>query len=184
MELTRRDALAALVAAGVAGGALAVADSKSGEDSTPEGTLSQDEVTTLASLAEVVYPSEIEGIESFVATYVGGRVADREAYAEGVREALSHLDAYAESWQDAEFADLDRATREAVLRSMDADAADPDPGGSDVEHVRYYAVNELLFALYASPTGGKLVGIENPQGHPGGIGSYQRGPDATADDPR
>jgi len=42
--------------------------------------------------------------------------------------------------------------------------------------VRYYLVNDLLFALYSSPTGGKLVGIENPQGHPGGTGSYQQPP--------
>jgi hypothetical protein len=42
--------------------------------------------------------------------------------------------------------------------------------------VRYYVVNELLLALYASPTGGELVGIENPQGHPGGTASYQQGP--------
>jgi hypothetical protein len=55
--------------------------------------------------------------------------------------------------------------------------AEPDPDGTDVERVRYYVVNELLFALYSSPTGGELVGLENPQGHPGGIDSYRRGPD-------
>jgi hypothetical protein len=42
--------------------------------------------------------------------------------------------------------------------------------------VRYYVVNELLYALYTSPTGGELVGIENPQGHPGGHESYQHEP--------
>jgi hypothetical protein len=60
---------------------------------------------------------------------------------------------------------------------MNADTLEPDPRGSDEQRVRYFVVNELLFALYASPTGGELVGIENPQGHPGGIQSYQRGPD-------
>jgi hypothetical protein len=59
---------------------------------------------------------------------------------------------------------------------MGADTVDPDPDGGDVARVRYYVVNELLFALYASPTGAELLGLENPQGHPGGLASYQRGP--------
>ncbi|MEA5408870.1 hypothetical protein VB773_15715 [Haloarculaceae archaeon H-GB2-1] len=54
--------------------------------------------------------------------------------------------------------------------------AEPNPDGTTAERVRYYLVNEPLYALYASPTGGTLVGIENPQGHPGGTESYQRGP--------
>ena len=41
------------------------------------------------------------------------------------------------------------------------------------DRVRFFVVNELLFALYSSPTGGSLVGIENPVGHPGGTESYQ-----------
>jgi hypothetical protein len=62
---------------------------------------------------------------------------------------------------------------------MGADTADPDPDpdGTDAGRVRYYVVNELLYALYASPTGGELVGIENPRGYPGGTASYRRGPD-------
>jgi len=59
---------------------------------------------------------------------------------------------------------------------MSVDTADPVPDGDDVERVRYYVVNELLFALYSSPTGGELVGLENPRGNPGGLASYQRGP--------
>jgi hypothetical protein len=63
-----------------------------------------------------------------------------------------------------------------VLDEMGVDTADPDPEGPDPARVRFYVVNDLLFALYASPTGGELVGIENPQGHPGGTDSYRRGP--------
>jgi hypothetical protein len=172
MELSRRDALGALAAAGVvAGGALSLQSSEGGFASEPDG-----EAAALVSLAEVLYPSEIEGIEAFLAEYVGGRIADRAAYGEGVREAVAYLDSYAESWHGAAFAELDPATREEALRSMGADAADPDPEGTDAERVRYYLVNELLFALYASPTGGELVGIENPRGNPGGLSSYRRGP--------
>jgi hypothetical protein len=59
---------------------------------------------------------------------------------------------------------------------MGIDVVDSDPEGSDTEQMRFYLVNELLFALYTSPTGAKLAGIENPQGHPGGTTSYQQPP--------
>jgi hypothetical protein len=65
-----------------------------------------------------------------------------------------------------------------VLREMAVDTAEPRREGEPRETVRYYVVNELLLALYSSPTGGELVGIENPQGYAGGIDSYQRGPQA------
>jgi len=42
--------------------------------------------------------------------------------------------------------------------------------GSDVERLNYYLVDELLFAFYSSPTGGELVGNQNPRGYPGGFG--------------
>ncbi len=178
MRLTRRDAVVALAAAGItAGGALSLADSPGKKDPSNGDALDSGELRTLVSLAEVLYPEEVEEVESFVAEYTVGRIRGREAHAAATREALSYLDAYAESWHDTAFADLDPATREKALRGMGADTADPDPDGDDTERVRYYLVNELLFALYASPTGGELVGIENPQGHPGGLASYQRGPD-------
>jgi hypothetical protein len=44
--------------------------------------------------------------------------------------------------------------------------------------VRYYVVDELLYAFYASPVGGGMAGIENPPGYPGGTESYQEGPRA------
>jgi hypothetical protein len=64
-----------------------------------------------------------------------------------------------------------------VPSEMGLSITDPRPAGTDRERVRYYLVDELLYALYASPTGGRLLGIENPPGHPGGLDSYQRGPD-------
>jgi hypothetical protein len=59
---------------------------------------------------------------------------------------------------------------------MGVHTADPDSEGTDPERVRFHVVNELLYALYTSPTGGELVGIENPQGYPGGTASYREGP--------
>jgi len=188
MELTRRDALAALAASGVAVGTGAVlgGDADDVRDinpfaggSAPEAS-PEDRTDSLLAVAGVVYPSELSGVEAFVRTYAVGRTEDRPDYREGMVEALSTLDEYARTWHDAEFRELDAETRESVLDQMGVDTADPDPEGGDGQRVRYYLVNELLYALYSSPTGGKLVGIENPQGHPGGTGSYRRGPNSDA----
>lgn len=180
MDLTRRDALAALAAAGVAvGGGAAL---RSLADPAPDGEASQDDrpiddeaVSTLVAAAEVLYPSAVGEIETFVTRYVSGRAGDRPAYVREMARSAGYLDEWTRAWYDEGFDELDRPTRDEVLRRINADTAAPDPEGSDVERVRYYLVNELLFALYATPTGGQLVGIENPQGYPGGLSSYQRG---------
>ena len=179
MELTRRDALAALAASGVAVGTGAVLEGNpfaSGDEPKSEDTSPEARLDSLLAVAEFVYPSEVSGVEEFVRTYTLGRTKDRPTYREGMVEALSTLDEYARTWHDADFRALDPETRESVLDEMGVDTADPDPDGGDPQRVRYYVVNELLYALFTSPTGGKLVGIENPQGHPGGTDSYQRGP--------
>ena len=172
MELTRRDAIAALAAAGitVGGGAAVLArdgrdesdgDTSSNDDAatdgTVEGPIEEGHLSTLVAAASVLYPSEVDRTEAFVETFVRGRASEQPDHARGVAEAATYLDDYARAWRDRGF-------------------ADPVPDGSDVERVRYYVVNELLYALYSSPTGGELVGIENPQGHPGGVESYRRGP--------
>ena len=174
MRLTRRDALAALAAAGAAAGAGA-AHLGAPEAERGAGPVDDRVMATLVAAAEVLYPGEVEGVDEFVARFVRGRAADRPEHATGMVEAATYLDAYADAWYDSRFAALQPSFREDALRRMNADTASPDPDGSDVERVRYYVVDELLFALYSTPTGGELVGIENPPGHPGGLGSYQRG---------
>ncbi|MDL0121741.1 gluconate 2-dehydrogenase subunit 3 family protein [Halobacterium salinarum] len=171
MELTRRDVLAALAAGGVAAGAGVTLSNDSG------GPLIDDHVgDTLVAVAAVVYPSQLDGVESFVREYSGARVREHRSYASGVADAVDALDAYCQSWADADFAALDPERADDLLSGFGVDTADPDPDGSDRERVRYYLVNELLYALFTTPTGGDLVGIENPPGHPGGTASYQRGP--------
>ena len=91
---------------------------------------------------------------------------------------MAELNDRAEAWYGAPFAALPVEDRDSLLREVGADTAEEDPAGTTAERVRYYVVNDLLMALYASPTGGELVGIENPQGHPGGTDNYQRGPRA------
>ena len=111
-------------------------------------------------------------------TYVLGRIEERATYREGMADALLALDERAQEWYGLAFVDLSRGNRNALLSEIGVETADPDPEGRTPERIRYYLVNDLLFAFYASPAGGELVGIENPQGHPGGLDSYQRGPDA------
>ncbi|MFQ3285250.1 MAG: hypothetical protein ACI9TI_001982 [Natronomonas sp.] len=183
MQLTRRDAAAALAALG-AGGAVAfgaerIGRSAPGDPASDSGSGSRpsDERlrTTLVAAADVIYPSDVSGVEAFVEGFLDGRL-DRSEHASGLRNAVGKLDDRAVSWHGDRFAALSAADRDRLLREIGADTAEEDPDGTAAERIRYYVVNELLLALYASPTGGELVGLENPQGHPGGTESYRRRP--------
>ncbi|WP_049984061.1 gluconate 2-dehydrogenase subunit 3 family protein [Halorubrum sp. BV1] len=190
MELTRRDAAAALAALGATGGvALGVRragangdgdasgdGSVDGESATGEG-LPDDEAVreTMRAVATVVYPEAVSGVDAFVDGFLDGRL-DGSAHDAGIRAAVADVESVARSWYDAPLTGLSASDRESVLRELGVDTAEEDPHGTTAERVRYYVVNELLVALYASPTGGGLVGIENPQGYAGGAESYTRGP--------
>jgi len=171
MKLTRRDAVVALGALGV-GSAAALGIRESGSDTESAGEEIQE---AFVAIAEVVYPSELSGIEEFVDSFLAGRLS-RESHGEAVGATVEQLNELASEWHGGRVSTLDPDTRDQLLRELGADTADEVPDGTTAERVRYYIVNELLFALYASPTGGELVEIENPQGHPGGTETYQRGP--------
>jgi len=185
MRLTRRDALAALSAVGmgsVAGCSAPDADSEedaTASDADADLELGEDDLETLVALAGVLYPSEVENVGEFVAEWVRPRLRERPEHGRGMLDAVGTLNEYAESLEGAQYVDLDPETREELLSYMAVDTADPDPHGDDDERVRYYLVNDLLFGLYASPTGASLAGLENPPGYPGGTASYQQGPAAT-----
>lgn len=170
MELTRRDAAAALAALGAGG---AVAGGRRLHDRA-DGPGDDRVRETMVAVAEVVYPSGLEGIEGFVEGFLDGRLEGERGAA--LAETVEELDGLARSWYDAPVAELSAADRDALLREVGADTAEEDPEGTTAERVRFYVVDELLLALYSSPTGGELVGLENPQGHPGGTDSYARGP--------
>ena len=187
MELSRRDALAALSAAGVgslAGCAAPAATDDAGD--RPDGDemgrpgsspVGDHELETLVAVAEVVYPSAVSGVGDFVRTYTGGRVDGDDDYAGGVAEAVAILDDYATEFYGGEYATRSREDRAEALDYMSVDVVNPEPDGTDAQRVRHYLVNELLYALYTSPTGASLAGLENPPGHPGGTESYQEGPE-------
>jgi hypothetical protein len=179
MELTRRDALAALASAGILAGGTAAALARDGfaDESGPANGEGVDElVAALVATAEAVYPSAVENTRPFVESYASTKLAERPDFRAGAAETLGDLDAEAEITFEQRYAALSAVDSETVLRRVGAAAADPVADGTAAERVRYYFVNEVLYALFTSPTGGELVGIENPQGHPGGTDTYQRGP--------
>lgn len=179
MELTRRDALVALAAVGAAdaamGGVTSIQDEE--DKSERDEPLSDDEIRQLTTVAEVIYPSKVETTEEFVRTYTVGRYNHREEYVQGVRTALRSIDEFARDWFGKRYVSLSSGDRETVLNQIGVRRVPPNPDGVMPERVRYYVVNDLLYALYTTPTGGKLVGKENPDGYPGGREAYQQGPD-------
>ena len=182
MELTRRDAVAALSAAGttaLAGCSFGEPDDDAESEQSAGDTDRVDaDLRSLVALAEVLYPSAVEVTDEFVETYVLGRSVQDESYREELSAAVEVLDAEAERARGEAFADLAVDERDALLRELGLDETDPDPDGEPAERLRYYLVNELLYALFTTPEGGELIGIENPPGNPGGLQSYKRGPDA------
>ncbi|MDZ7731487.1 MAG: gluconate 2-dehydrogenase subunit 3 family protein [Natrialbaceae archaeon] len=173
MDLTRRDATVALAVLG-AGGA-GVAATQFAAEETPDSLLSPEEtVEAMTAVASVVFPSAVSGIPAFVEQYLEGRLEGD--HGRRIRETVSLLDGYAVAWHDASIADLPLERVDTLLEEAGTATASEDPQGTAAERIRYYVVNELLLGLYSSPTGGVLVGLENPQGHAGGLASYQRGP--------
>lgn len=177
MQLTRRDAVAALSALGGASlaGCAAPTDSEARDGTGEPSDVDAERIReTLIAAAGVVYPDAVSGIPAFVEAFLDGRLAN-DAHARGLDETVAEVNDLAESWYGDAFPELPEAERDSLLREVGAATAAEVPDGRTAERVRYYVVNELLLALYTSPTGGELVGIENPRGHPGGIESYQRG---------
>lgn len=133
-----------------------------------ETTLDEETVATLVAVGEVVYPSRAENVPEFVRTYTEGRLLADPDRRERVAAVVAELDGVARDWEDTPFVDLAPEVRDELLRELAVDTTEPDPEGTLPERVRYYVVNDLLYAFYASPTGGELVGTPNPIGYPGG----------------
>lgn len=134
-------------------------------------------IATLTAVATTVYPSDVDGVGTFVERYVTERARRTDERARGIANAVETLEEYTRTFHDEPFRKLSPALRRETLDQMGVDTADPVPDGTEAERVRHYVVNDLLFAFYASPAGAELAGLENPPGYPGGIESYREGPD-------
>lgn len=172
MELTRRDAVKAmLVGGGAAGGSLIASEALSGTgDTRTDGEYTDGDIDAMVGVAEVVYPSEVEVTTGFIEPYVA-RLSDERQGA--LSETISDLDAATRARFGRPFTDEQSASsREAMLRSLGVHRVESRPAGNVPERVRYHLVNTLLYALFTSPKGSELVGIVSPLGHPGGFGYY------------
>lgn len=168
MNLTRRAALQGLVGVGVGVGVYrAVTD----------GRASDDRVASATAVAEVVYPSAVDVDPTFVERRLFGRVEPTPGHLDGVARALDELDGVARAEFGAPMEALSLSDRRRVLEELGVFDVHPGRDGTLAERVRYYVVNDLLYALFTHPTGGSLMGIPNPPGHPGGNELYRRGPE-------
>lgn len=173
MQLSRRDAIAALGALGI--GASAVGTARQWTDES----IGDEEITDrLQAAAEVVYPSAVDVDRSFIETVVRGRLNGRPEYVRSQEETLAALQRHSRRTTGRGFEQLDIDGRRSMLRQLGVPRAHPNPSGTVDERVRYYVVNDLLYVLFSTPTGGELVDCENPPGYPGGVEAYQHGPDA------
>ena len=166
MNLQRRDLL--LGAAGAFGG-LGLQAVLAGNDdavaAATESELTDGELATLVSLALVVYPSEVSVDPGFVDAYFWTLPDERVATASTLADAL---DSHARAAYGARFDALGAGEAATLLGDLGVDAATPNPRGVLAERIRYHLVNGLLYALFTSPRGGELFGIEHPIGHGGG----------------
>lgn len=169
MKLTRRDALNALAAGGVAtGSGLAVSELLvRTEFSGIDSPLSEGEFETVEAVAETIYPSEIDVIEASLAQLTDERKASTS-------RSIADLDAFARNRYGQPFRGLSRPARDSALRSLGVNRTESRPDGNRSEQIRYHLVNSLFYLLFSSPKGSRLVGIENPNGHPEGFAVYSR----------
>jgi hypothetical protein len=178
VRLTRRDAVKSLALGGLAGTGT-VATSEFVVDDGPTGSpeLAPQDVKTLRSVAEVVYPSAVEVTVGFLETSFRSLPAQRRAALSGTIEELN--DYTRARYGDPFYGVTSVSTRDAILRSMGVNRAPSDPDGTVPQRVRYHLVNTLLYVLFSHPRGSTLAGIDSPVGHPGGFATY-RGTDSSA----
>lgn len=170
MKLTRRDALLAFVGGGVIT-STALAEEAIRDD---DRTVTEADVEVLVALGEVLYPSSVAVTRRFVETSALGLAMMDDGYLAGLSEALDVVRTTSRRETGRGYTSLDADLRDGVLRATGADQAYADPDGTVAQRVRYYVVDGLLYAFYATPAGSGLAGNENPRGYPGGTEVYQQ----------
>jgi hypothetical protein len=117
----------------------------------------------------------VEVTEEFVNTYMYGRITDEQSYQQKLTSGVETLDSEAQSAHDSPFRALTEDQRVSLIESTDLRSGGSVPDGTAIEQVNYHLIDELLFAFYASPAGGEMVGNTNPRGWPGGFGYVPNG---------
>lgn len=173
MELTRRDAVAALAVSGIGSIATLGASELHSEAADDQGPFTNGDLRTLVAVAEVVYPSVVDATPEFVETYMQG-LDDRNKTA--VSASVGELNRFSRRRRGTPFYKVASVSdRDSLLRTLGVDRVEPVPDGTVPERLRYHVVNELLYALFTNPKGSLLFGIENPVGYPGGFAPYREG---------
>ena len=171
MKLGRRDVL--LGAAGAFAGIGVQAGFEANDEALAAATrsdLSDEAVTTLVRVARVVYPSDVSVDMRFVDAYYSTLPEYRVTAA---ARALDGLDSHARATYGARFGALSVREAETLLRNLGVDSAIPRAHGALAERVRYHVVNGLLYALFTSPRGSRLFGVEHPIGYGGGYHGHE-----------
>ncbi|MFO7927635.1 MAG: hypothetical protein ACQET5_00370 [Halobacteriota archaeon] len=178
---TRREMLLTLggVTVGAAGYGYGIQPSAgdASQWATHDGSTTDRHVEAARAIAEAVYPTSASVDRAFIEDHVFGRTEPRPGHMDGVRSAIETVDGYAVARFGSRISAHPPERRRHVLRSMGVTEAHPNPNGTAAERIRFYLLNDLLFALLTSPVSGDLTGIENPPGYPGGRGAYRRAPD-------
>lgn len=138
---------------------------------------SQYHIEVLTALAESIYPTAVSVKHSFIESRVFGRVEPEPDHFENLITSVEAVNKYARQRFGGEIPDISAGRRRTVLHSMGVTTVHPIADGTTAEQIRFYLVNDLLYALFTSPVGGELMGIDNPPGYPGGLEAYRRGPD-------
>jgi len=176
MKLTRRDALKALAVGGAASGStLAASEIVNRNELSQSGSaLSGEDLLTLAAVADVIYPSQIEISTEYIETYIINAFNGERR--KSISRAISDLNTLTQSRYGTVFYEMSTPTQDAALHSLGVSRAISREDGKAIERIRYHLVNSLLYALFTTPRGSELVGIQNPIGHPGGYESLLRSP--------
>lgn len=181
--LTRRELFTALGGTGLAatvygygvdsGGSLTGA-TESRSDTHPG---SEYHIDVMTALAEAIYPPTVSVERSFVESRVLGRVEPKPDHFENLLTTVEAVDNHAKARFGGGITDIPAGRRRKVLQSIGVTTVHPAADGTTAEQIRFYLLNDLLYALFTSPAGGELMGIDNPPGYPGGREAYRRGPD-------
>ncbi|MFB6255043.1 MAG: gluconate 2-dehydrogenase subunit 3 family protein, partial [Halobacteriaceae archaeon] len=89
MELTRRDLITAITATTAIAGFSELDDILASSEA-----LNAHQIDTIIAVARVVYPSDLDNIDTFVKKYSIARISDRPQYKGNVQTAIRSLDTY------------------------------------------------------------------------------------------